>query len=245
MDLRVAVRGWSAWAAGLGDDASWRAWARAPWLPAGAGEVPALPSVPALARRRLSGLGRAVFHVTERAGAGRQGLPLVFASRYGDVDRALTAIESLAAGEGLSPTAFAASVHNGIGAMFSIIGGHTGNMVCVAAGAHSAAAGVVEAATLLADGADEVLLACYDEPLPLPYGVFADEPAASYAWAWRLGPASPGEPGLRLRREAAGATEAPQDLPAGLAPLRWWLADDTAPLRQADAAACWHWSRDA
>lgn len=244
MEFSFCVREWAAWAPGLDDQAHWHAWAAAPALPGGS-QTASLASVPALQRRRLSRLGRAVLQVTTQAQGSRPDMPMVFASRYGDVDRALAAIDALEDGEPLSPTVFAGSVHNAIGAMHSILGGHRQNLVCVAAGATSAAAGMVEAAALLADGAEEVLLACYDEPLPPAYAVFADEPQALYAWAWRVSVPCTAAPTLRLARgpAAAGAVEGAA-LPAGLGVLHWLLTEQPG-LVQRDGALAWVWSRDA
>lgn len=244
MELSFSIRQWAAWAPGLDRRDDWQTWAGSPVLPVG-DDVPTLEEVPAMQRRRLSRLGRAVFHVTARAADAHAELPMVFASRYGDVDRALHAIGTLEDGEPLSPTVFAGSVHNAIGALYSIVGGQRQNMVCVAAGATSAAAGLVEAAALLADGAYEVLLACYDEPLPPPYATFADEPQALYAWAWRIAAPRPGAPSLHLARTAdASAAHEAATLPAGLEPMRWLLGTPST-LVQRDGAMVWRWSRDA
>lgn len=244
MEVSFCVRQWAAWAPGLDGNDQWLEWAHAPALPRG-DEVPALTSVPALQRRRLSRLGRAVLQVAVEAQGANLAMPMVFASRYGDLHRALGAIGSLEEGEPLSPAVFAGSVHNAIGAMHSIIGGHRQNLVCIAAGAASAAAGLVEAAGLLADGADEVLLACYDEPLPQPYEAFADEPQALYAWAWRIAAPGAAVPSLRLARVSAAAlTQAPPALPAGLGLLHWLLGTQRS-LVQRDGASAWQWSRDA
>ncbi len=244
MELSFCVRQWAAWAPGLDGRDQWLEWAHAPALPRG-DEVPTLACVPALQRRRLSRLGRGVLQVTGEVQGANPALPMVFASRYGDLDRALGAIGSLEAGEALSPTVFAGSVHNAIGAMHSIIGGHRQNLVCIAAGAASAAAGMVEAVGLLADGADEVLLACYDEPLPPPYESFADEPQALYAWAWRIAAPGAAVPSLRLARVSAAAlTQGAATLPAGLELLHWLLGTQRR-LVQRDGASAWLWSRDA
>jgi hypothetical protein len=173
--------------------------------------------------------------------------PMVFASRYGDVERACAAIEGMVAGVPVSPAVFAASVHNGIAAQLAIIGGQRQNMITLAAGAATAATGLVEAAGLLADGAAEALLVCYDEPLPPPYDVFADEPQALYAWAWRLAPAGgPADaPTLHLacRADEGAPLAAAAALPAGLDLMRWLLGD-AAQLRQHAGGRRWLWSRD-
>jgi hypothetical protein len=242
--LSFCVREWAAWAPGLQHRDDWLAWSRAPKLPGG-DDSPELTDVPALQRRRLSRLGRAAVQVAIQAQQGRTDIPMVFASRYGDVGRALTAIEALEAGEPLSPTVFAGSVHNAIGAMHSILGHQRQNLVCVAAGAANAAAGLLEAAGLLADGASEVLLTCYDEPLPPDYSVFAEASPALFAWAWIVASPDSGSPALHLARTGwDGAANAAGALPPDLQVLQWQLSGQ-ATLDQRDGAVAWRWSRDA
>ena len=244
MEISFCVRDWAAWAPGLEGRAAWQAWAAAPELPRG-DAVAALPEVPAMQRRRLSRLGRAVLQVVIEIQRERPHMPMVFSSRYGDVERALAAMAELEDGEPLSPTVFAGSVHNAIGAMHSIIGGHRQNLVCVAAGAANAAAGLAEAAGLLADGADEVLLACYDEPLPPAYTPFADGPQTMYAWAWRIGHAAGAAETLSLsRREAVPGEQDHAGLPGDLAVLHWLLSGQPRST-QADGDGAWRWSRHA
>jgi hypothetical protein len=242
MEISFCVHDWAAWAPGLEGRAAWQAWAAAPELPSGDG-VAELPEVPALQRRRLSRLGRAVLQVAIKMQRDRPGMPMVFSSRYGDVERALKALADLEDGEPLSPTVFAGSVHNAIGAMHSINGDQRQNLVCVAAGAANAAAGLTEAAGLLADGADEVLLACYDEPLPPAYTPFAEDPQTTYAWAWRVGHAGGAAETLSLSRRAAVAGDQGHvDLPGDLAVLQWLLSGKPCST-QTDGDMAWHWSR--
>lgn len=245
MELRLTLRDWAAWAPQLPRKPQWQDWAAAPHLPAGS-DAPALADVPAMQRRRFSRLGRTVVQVT-RDVRGERPAPMVFASRYGDVERALDALESLLGGQGVSPAVFAGSVHNGICAQLSIIEHHTQNMSCVAGGPCTAAVGMVEAAGLIAEGADEVILVCYDEPLPQPYDSLADEPQALFAWAWRLAPAGmTSDPDvLRLSRTAPqGKAECPTStLPKSLEVLHWMLSG-SGRLEQPAGNCTWVWSRD-
>lgn len=157
-------------------------------------------------RRRLGQLGRMVasvaydVHGPQLDAPGT--IPVVLGSRYGDLARSLELLAALARGEPMSPTGFSFSVHNAIGAMYSIARGDVSNYLALAGGSASAAMCLVEAAGLLADGAREVLVICYDAPLPTPYDVFTDDPAANYAWAWRV------------RHPVGSALDAPLGLPS-------------------------------
>lgn len=243
------VEQWAAWAPGLASQDDWRAWLRDPQpLPADAPASPPLPEVPAMARRRIDPLGRAALQVAYWAqqdvdAAALPAMPLVFASRWGELARSIGMLQEVARGEALSPTAFSHSVHNAIGAQYSILRGITANVSAVAAGEVSAAAGWAEAQALLATGAPAVLLTVFDAPLPQLYAHTGLDAlmAPLHAYALRLRLASAGEAGVRLSREPALAHSRPN---IGIAPnlqvLRF-LLDPAAELSQADGAADWHW----
>lgn len=196
-------------------------------------------------RRRLGPLGRMAAKVAYDCLGPDVGMPVIFASRYGDAARSLGILTDYSLDEPVSPTDFALSVHNAIGAMVSIARGDGANYTSIAAGAASSAAAVVEAVGLLNDGAPEVLLVCYDAPLPGEYASFGDEPAASYAWAWRIGQPQAGQARLSLKvSDAAGhPAEHATELPFGLDVMRFALTQDAA-MRRACDRALWSWRRD-
>lgn len=172
-------------------------------------------------------------------------MPLVFASRYGDAARSLELLTALARGEPVSPAAFSLSVHNAIGGMYSIARGDRAHHLAVAAGQASAAAALVEAVALLVDGAPEVMVVCYDAPLPGAYAQFHDEPVAVYAWAWRVARPAADSPYIELQAGEPTACEEPAAiLPFGLDVLRFALSSDATLTRQADGT-CWTWRRHA
>lgn len=242
MGITYAINGWAACAPGLTARADWRTWARSPSLPAGPIEAP-LAEMPAMLRRRLGPLGRMAAQVAWHCQQDALGIPVVFASRYGDADRALKLLKDFAQDQPMSPADFALSVHNAIGAMYSIARSDASAYSSVAAGAASAAAGLVEAAGLLQDGAREVLLVCYDAPLPGDYAAFADEPACAYAWSWRLAAAVPGQPHFSLEWAPAEQTDAQSaELPFGLDALRF-SAGDAPSFTRACGGMRWTWSR--
>jgi hypothetical protein len=257
------IESWAACAPGLDTPSRWADWAAAPWLPEGVPQV-ALAAVPALQRRRFAPLGRlaaqAAFELCaadpapsdspgDAAAATVDDVPSVFASRYGETTRCLDLLMAQLQGEPLSPTAFALSVHNAMGAMIAIVRADRRNSSAIAAGRVTAAAGVAEALGLLEDGATAVDLVAYDAPLPPVYAGFEDEPAAHFAWAWRLRRPRAGERALCLEWLADDAgTPAPPDpragaLPAGLQALWFALSDARSLEQRADGQRC-RWSRD-
>jgi hypothetical protein len=236
--IAFVIKAWAAFAPGLTSQEHWHAWAAAPTLPAGS-DVPGLAEMPAMARRRLDPMGRMAVQVAWWCQGDDLGMPVVFASRYGDAARSLDMLGGLVRGEPVSPTAFGLSVHNAIGAQYSIARGDRANQLSVAAGSASAAAALVEAAALLNDGAPEVMVVCYDAPLPGAYAGFHDEPAATYAWAWRVARPAANEPHLELSAgDDAPVPPTPPALPFGLDVLRFALSRDTALQRTADHT-CW------
>jgi hypothetical protein len=244
--IGFSVKAWAAWAPGLVDHGAWRAWAAAPWAPSG-NDMPALTEVPAMQRRRIERLGRmAIQTACWCQQAEESGVPLVFASRHGDVGRSMELLEALAADEPPSPTTFGLSVHNAIAALYSILRRERGNYIALAGGMATVEAACVEAAGLLADGAREVLVVVYDAPLPAVYADFADEPDAGFAWCWRLAAAGTDAdaPTYRLAWEPEQpGHDVATGLPHGLEVLRFFLSREPE-LRLAGEGSVWRWRRD-
>lgn len=219
--IEFSVTGWSAWAPGLTQTQDWLDWANAEAVaPAGEG-VPALADVPPVMRRRIDRLGRMAITAADACDItrDRDDVPLVFVSRHGDVAGSVELLAALGQAEPLSPTAFSLSVHNAVGALYSIVRKRRGNYLALAAGAGSVENACVEAAGLLADGAPEVLIVCYDGPLPDIYADFAEEQPQHYAWCWRVADAA--QPGERLSLSWHAGPAAP---PAPASPLQHGLA---------------------
>ena len=243
--IEFSIVQWAAWAPGLAHREDWLAWARQPVLPQGQ-DTPALAEVPAMQRRRIERLGRMAIQAAcwceEDNDDAR--VPLVFASRHGDVARSVELLNSLADDQALSPTAFGLSVHNAVAALYSITRGKRGNYVALAAGKTTAEAACAEAFALLADGAAEVRVVCYEAPLPLAYADFRDEPDPFFAWCWRI--AAAGRSGARMGLEweqAAGAGDTPAGtLPHGLDVHRFLLAGQPRLDFTANGQR-WRWSR--
>lgn len=246
--IEFSVVDWAAWAPGISSRGQWQAWARAPWLPQGE-DTPALPEVPALQRRRIERLGRMAIQTAcwcEDGQGADSAVPLVFASRHGDVERSMELLRALVADDALSPTTFGLSVHNAIGALYSITRGHRGNLLALAAGRATVEAACLEAAGLLADGAPEVRVVVYDPPLPALYAEFIDEPAAFHACCWRLavaGSSAAAAARLQLRWQATDAADDPPGrLPHALELHRFLLAGTRACERTVGGMR-WSWQR--
>ena len=241
--IEFSVVDWSAWAPGLATKSQWQAWAQAPTLPEGP-DTPALPEVPAMQRRRIERLGRMAIQAAcwceQPDDAGQ--VPLVFASRHGDVARSMELLDTLRQDTPMSPTAFGLSVHNAVAALYSIARGQRGNYIALAGGRGTVEAACVEAFGLLADGAPEVRVIAYESPLPTVYAGFADEPDPFFAWCWRL--ARVEAPGTRLSLSwGSGTPDSPAGaLPHSLEALRFLLSGEPGLQLQADGQQ-WTWQR--
>lgn len=256
MIIEFVIRDCAMWAPTLESRSDWLAWARRDLreLPPEVEIAPQLDVMPAMTRRRLNQLGRMAAHVayaaarspTEDDDLSSLSTPMIFASRYGDASRSLALLADLVQEHPISPTSFSLSVHNAIGAMISIARSDRSPQCAIAAGAASAGAAILEAYGLLADGAPEVIIVCFDSPLPGAYRAFSDEPAAPYAWAWRLARPRESEPRIRLTltpdQSAFGWPSDNEKLPFGLALLQFGLADSDHWQRVADHKQ-WRFSR--
>lgn len=127
------------------------------------------PSIPAVAKtlqRRLSPLARAVLHCIDKCIQPNEHLPTVFSSSHGEINKCLKMLETLQAGDELSPTAFSLSVHNAIAGLYSMAYGNHAEITALAPAAAGLGAGFIEALGILQECQPEVLLVFYDEALP-------------------------------------------------------------------------------
>lgn len=179
---------WRAWAPGLDSTDDWQTWQQNPVRVADDGQQPDVSFLPALQRRRLSRLARMAFHVAWPLAEAAGPMPLVFASRHGETPRTLTIIGDLARNEPLSPTQFSLSVHNAIIGLWSILRGDTSEMTALAAEGDGLEQALLEASTLLGEGAPAVLLVIAEETPPALYGPYIDDVPFPYAVALQLTP---------------------------------------------------------
>jgi hypothetical protein len=165
---------WGAWAPGL-DDKDVRL------IKTSNAVVP--KCVPKMLQRRLTPLARAVFNVAELCLEQGKSLPVVFSSAHGEICKSLAMLKTIQAGEELSPTAFSLSVHNAIAGLFSIAYGNSQEITVLAPGLEGIAPAFIEALGILHEGAGEVLVILYDEPIAefyptAPFNLNVDFPCA-------------------------------------------------------------------
>lgn len=202
---------WQAWAPGVQDSAGWQAWLEDRESP----EPEALPDVrglPPLLRRRLDRCGRMALHTAWPCAEGVPSVQSVFASRHGAIERTLELLREMAQQQGVSPTSFSLSVHNSTAGLFSIARGDRGAATAVAAGADTLTLGLLEGASLVAEGADAVLVCYADDALKAPYEPYVDGANRRHPFSISLLLTRPeGAPLVcRLRRGTASEGEMPE-----------------------------------
>ena len=242
--VAFSLAGEAAWAPGLESRADWTRWADTPF-PIVPGADARVAAMPAMLRRRAGSLGRMALEVAYACLGERRDIVTIFCSRHGEVTRAIGLLDEMVAGEPMSPAGFGLSVHNATSGLLSIARADRANQLALAAGAATIEHGVIEACSLLADGAPLVLLVAYDAPLPPLLTAFEDCAEQPFAFAWVMVAAvADGAPVLRLtwRADAASADTGLQ--PGGLDVLRFQLGGAVRMERVAEGRR-WTWSRDA
>jgi hypothetical protein len=134
----------------------------------------AVASLPLILRRRISTIGQRAFRASCTLSQQRTAR-FVFCSRYGESDRTLRILHSLAVKELISPADFSLSVHNALAGLLSIAWGNIAGHTAISAGADSFGYGLLEAiACLKEESGDPVMLVYFDDLLPHPYDEVSD-----------------------------------------------------------------------
>ncbi|GHF97195.1 beta-ketoacyl synthase chain length factor [Thalassotalea marina] len=150
-------------------------------------QLPVLDWVPAMQRRRLSAFTKIALHCAHQALDGREEIPVVFSTRHGDIHKTAGLLDTVAAKESLSPTAFSMSVHNASAGLLSILTNNVAASNTVSAGKDTFLAGVIDAyARLKSSEIQEILVIHCDQALPEEYQVFSDEKQIDHAVAFIL-----------------------------------------------------------
>ncbi|RUL72974.1 beta-ketoacyl synthase chain length factor [Dyella choica] len=236
-----------AWAPDLNSDEAWQAWAQHPIRLPDNGEQPACDFLPPMQRRRLSRLARMTMHVAWPLGGEEEQLPFVFASRHGETPRTFALLGEVADQQPLSPTQFGLSVHNAIAGQWSILRGQRGESVALAGEADTFEHAMLEAAALLGDGAQEVLVVIAEERPPVAYEGWIDDVPFSYAVALRVGgidpnPAVRAGQGWQLRLEPNQGASTTAAWPHALDFVRALHAGEDK-LEHAWKTRLWSWQR--
>lgn len=196
-------------------------------------------------RRRLSPVARAAFQAADSCMAGIENPTCVFASTYGQPEQSYKLLHALASQEPVSPAAFSLSVHNAVAGLFSIIHNLTGTSLTICAGAEGIGAAFMEAVGLLNEGATEnVLLICFEAPLPNPQKPYEVNPPTHMAACYLVTRAQGGA-ALALERIPGRVPENVQATPfwQQMRDLIAFLESGEASLEIPCHRSTWRWSR--
>lgn len=120
--------------------------------------------LPAMQRRRLSSLARAVAKVVHDCSENEE-LAMVFCTRYAEIHFVDAILRDIAAGQEVSPTAFGLSVYNAIAGQISIMQNNKQAMTTVVPEKDDYLTAFVDALGLLGEEHKNVVLVFYDEPV--------------------------------------------------------------------------------
>ena len=124
---------------------------RVEWTATADGPKPDVSFVPAMERRRLTGVEKAALSVARRAldGCRSDGrtIPIVFASRWGEIGTTLKLMRQFHEEGEMSPAGFSNSVHNAAPGHLSLLLRNTAPYTAIAAGPDSYEMGLLEAQT--------------------------------------------------------------------------------------------------
>ena len=153
--------------------AVWRATAEAP--------KPDVSFVPPLERRRLTGVERAALSVAWQVKTDAE-LPVVFASRWGEIGVTLKLMRQFHEDGEMSPAGFSASVHNAAPGAFSLLTKNHAPYTAIAARERSLEAGLLETLALRR----EAIFVYAEEATPEFYLPEFGEPQPACAVALRV-----------------------------------------------------------
>ncbi len=163
----------------------WSVW---PPLPEDGGspsdsQIHFLSTIPKSLKRRLSPLAKLVFSAADSCVDKDNPTPNVLSSSHGELAKTFKMMKLLHSGEEISPTAFSLSVHNAIAGLFAMAQHNKLQSTVIAPGEEGMAPAFIEALGLLIEGAKQVLVVFYDQPLvdfypSAPYKLATDESCA-------------------------------------------------------------------
>jgi hypothetical protein len=152
-------------------------------------------------------------------------------------------LKMLEAGEEISPTTFSLSVHNAIAGLFSIVWQNKLQCTVVAPGEEGLAAAFIEVLGVLQEGAEQVLLVFYDEPLVDFYPSAPFKLSTEESSALALCIAKSGE-GLALRMSSLPLSGYDGEQPVQLPTFIRFLAGPQAQLTLKTPRHSWRWEKE-
>lgn len=122
--------------------------ARCEWHSSAEEPKPDVSFIPPLERRRLTALERAALSVAHRVCPNGEDIPVVFASRWGEIGTTIKLMRQFHEEGEMSPAGFSASVHNAAPGAFSLFTKNHAPYTAIAAGENSREMGWLEACAM-------------------------------------------------------------------------------------------------
>jgi len=202
-----------------------------------------LAAVPKMLKRRFSPLAKIVYSAASLCLDDNKLIPTVFSSSHGELAKSFHMMEMIEAGEDISPTAFSLSVHNAIAGLFSMAYKNRLQTAVVAPGEEGVAPAFIEALGLLQEGAEEVLIVFYDEPVVEFYPIKPYLLSSDYSCAVALRIARQGA-GMAMQMSNSAVIGDDGEQPLQLPRLIEFLAaDNKADLMLKTPRQSWCWKK--
>ena len=122
--------------------------AQAEWRATPEDPKPDVSFVPPMERRRLTGVERAALSVARKVYPEGEEVPVVFASRWGEIGTTVKLMRQCHDDGEMSPAGFSASVHNAAPGAFSLLMKNRAPYTAIAARGHSREMGWLEATSM-------------------------------------------------------------------------------------------------
>ena len=246
----VTVAAWTGWMPGVFTKDEWARFFLDP-KGIGTGQDPLVPEIPPMMKRRMSRLNRmsaaVAFSCCRESSVSPRDVPLVFASRHGEMGALMGLLSQMAEGTPVSPTAFSHSVHHTSGSYFSIASGNKRPLRSLAGGEATFGCGFLDALGLLGERENtHVLLLMADEIVPPVFEGLVEEMRIPFAVGVMLSRALEG-PGVPVSFDFIPAPpgEAESRFPHAVQALDFvrWLAGPERTFVSDRGEKRWMWSK--
>ena len=171
--MKVPVKSWKAWAPGLDSEKDWQEYFKGT-KELDLSQKPDVSFLPAMFRRKLSPLSRMLFSTIHNLNSDLTDVPVVFASRHGELNVSINLIAAELSETPLSPAKFSISVHNSPVGLWSIKNKNTAPNTAVSAGKNTLKMGLIESFATL-NTHKKCLLVYADMELNETYKNYKDE----------------------------------------------------------------------
>lgn len=183
--LHFSLNHWRAVSEAMATEDDWHQWAINPSRSAPTPPYnPTLDFLPPMARRRLGHSARMMLDAAWPLLSVDERVPVVYASHDGEINRSVELWLSLLRDQQVSPTAFGLSVHNALVGQWSMLRNDMSESTALCDREDGFELAMLEACTMLNEGARKVLVLVSDDPLSANHAIAAIRAPFSYAAAF-------------------------------------------------------------